>query len=420
VTHVDRLLSASPAFVGEMRRHQRRNLLLFAFEGAMFALAASFLAETTIIPTFLSSIVNSPLLVGVVIAVFALGHSVPQIVGAHLLQGRLRRKPLLLMLAGAERIGILGIAISAQLADVVPPEVVVGLFLLAFGGYAVTTGLLGPVYGEVLAKTIVDWRGQFFGSVQLIGGVLGFGAALAAEQIIGALPVPAGFQVLFWMALGVSLISIVFLSLTRDADLEVQAPVESLFSTVRRLPRVVAEDPSYVRFLTSRVIVALSGFAIGFVVLDAIDRGVTLSQVALLTAVLIASQAGLGFGFGFAGARFGWKPILIFGAACLVLGMIGAVIASDLIGYCLVFVALGGFRAASGIVDPNMSIELAPLGRTARYLAITPTVLAPFLVVGPIVGGLLVPIVGTTPLFIAATLLASAGLALAIRIREPR
>ena len=420
LTHVERLSSASPEFVQEMRRHQRRNFLLFALDGAMFALAVSFLAETTIIPTFLDSIVHSSLLVGVVIAVYSLGNSLPQIVGAHLLQSRLRRKPLLLALAGAERVGILGIAVSAQLAGAVPPTVVVILFLIAFGAYAATTGLLGPVYGEALAKAIVDWRGQFFGSVQLIGGVLGFLAALVAEQVIHALPIPAGFQVLFWLALGFSLISILFLALTRDSDLAVHLPVERMAVTVRRIPLVVMEDPPYRTFLAARVVVALGGFAVGFVVLDALGRGVSVPQVAVLTAVLIAAQAALGFCFGLVGARFGWRPVLMLGAILLVIGMIGAATADGLASYCLVFVALGGFRAATMIVDPNMSIEFAPLGRTARYLAITATVLAPFLVIGPIVGGILLPLVGPTPIFITSAVLAATGLVLALRVQEPR
>lgn len=420
MTHVDRLSSAAPQFVLDMRRHQRRNFVLLLLDGALFALAASFLAETTIIPTFLDSIVRSPVIVGAVIAVYALGNSLPQIAGAHLLQGRLRRKPLLLALAAAERAGILGIALSAQLADIMPAGAVVALFLVAFGGYATTTGLLGPVYGEVLAKTIVDWRGHFYGAVQLIGGVLGFTAALVAESVIRASPGLAGFQMLFWSAFVLSLISIVFLAFTRDAELAIPVAVEGLLPGLRRIPSTIAGDPLYRRFLASRIVIALGGLALGFVVLDAIDRGVSVPQVGLLTAVLIGAQATLGFVFGLVGTRFGWHPVLVIGSALLCAGMLGAVVAHGVLAYCLVFMALGGFRASMLIVDPNLSIECAPLGRTAHYLAITATVLAPFLVVGPLAGGALIPVVGTTPIFAVAAILALVGLGLALRVRAPR
>jgi MFS family permease len=420
LTHIARLAAAAPDFVREMRQHQRRNFALFLLDGAMFALAISLLAETTIIPTFVTTIENNPLLVGAVGATFALGNSLPQIVGAHLLQGRRRRKPLLLAFAGAERAGILGIAVSAQLVGVVPDTVVLVSFFIAFGLYAATTGLLGPVYGDVLAKTFPDWRGYFYGSVQLIGGTLGFGAALAAERIIRVLPVPSGFQTLFWMSLAFSLASLAFLSATRDFELAPDEPREPLLASVRRIPQVVAADVPYRRFLLARAVVATSGFAIGFVVFDAVQRGVTIERVALLTAILIAAQASFGFGFGILGARLGWRPVLISAGVLVVLAMAGAVFAVGDVAYGLVFAAVGGFRAGAAVVDPNMSIEFAPLGQTARYLAITATVLAPFLVLGPIVAGALVPVVGSAPIFIAAAALALAGLLLALRVKEPR
>ncbi|HPU02652.1 MAG TPA: hypothetical protein PLY47_02050, partial [Rhodoglobus sp.] len=84
-----------------MAAHQRRNFAFLVVDGATFAFAISLLSETTIIPAFVQTLTGSTLLVGLVAAVYAVGHYLPQVVGAHLVRGRTRRKPLLLAIVVA-------------------------------------------------------------------------------------------------------------------------------------------------------------------------------------------------------------------------------------------------------------------------------------------------------------------------------
>ncbi|MFB0913919.1 MAG: hypothetical protein QMB06_04360, partial [Pontimonas sp.] len=193
-----------------MASHRRRNFAFLIVDGATFAFAISLLSEATIMPAFVSVLTGSSLLVGLVAATFAIGHYLPQLVGAHLVLGRARRKPLFLGIVIAERVGILAIALSATLIGVAPPNLVVVLFFIAFAFYSVTTGLIGPVIGDFVAKALTKSRGIFFGTVQLIGGVLGFSAALWAEGILKEQGFPGGIQTIFWVSFALSVLSIVF------------------------------------------------------------------------------------------------------------------------------------------------------------------------------------------------------------------
>lgn len=416
-----RLEAEAPDYARTMSGFQRRNFLFLVLDGATFSFAITLLSETTIIPAFVQSLGGGAVLVGLVAAVYAIGHYLPQLVGAHLLRGRSRRKPLLMAIVVAERVGILAIAVTAQLIGVVNETTIFVIFFLAFGLYAVTTGLIGPVYGDFLAKAITRNRGVFYAIVQLLGGALGFTAAIVAESIIRANDFPLGIQICFWTCFGLSFLSIFFVAGLREVPYPHPEPRTSLWATIAEIPGLVAGDRAYARFLIARAVLALATLGIGFVVVDGVDQGILrASDAALLAAVFILSQAVLGFGLGIVGNFLGWRLVVILGGVLIALGMTGALIGGALPVYVLTFVALGGANAVTILADPNMSIELAPTARTSLYLGTTSTTLAPFFILGPLLAGLLAAGVGYTAVFVTAGALALVGIALAWRVREPR
>ncbi|HEY9498302.1 MAG TPA: MFS transporter [Terrimesophilobacter sp.] len=417
---VARLAAAAPEYARAMSEHQRRNFLFLMLDGATFAFAISLLSETTIIPAFIQQLSGSSVLVGLVAATFAIGRYLPQLIGAHLVRGRSRRKPMLLTIVIAERVGILAIAGTAQLIGAVDTGVVLGLFFLAFCAYAVTTGLIGPVYGDFVAKALTRGRGWFYGSVQLLGGVLGFSAALVAENIIRTNEFPQGIQLCFWICFGLSFLSIFFIAGLREVPYPHVEPRPRLLTTIREIPSLISGDRVYGRFVTARAFLAFSTFGVGFVVVDGIDRGLRTSDAALLAAVFILSQAVLGFLLGLIGNYFGWRIVVILGGVLIAAGMAGAVVAEALPAYIAIFAALGGANAVTVIGDPNMSIELAPAEKTSLYLGTTSTLLAPFFILGPLAAGALVVPLGYPPVFTGAAVFAVVGIVLALRVREPR
>ncbi len=409
------------AFQERMRSHERRNFLLIVFDSALFAFAISLLSEATIIPAFVQSLTGSAALVGLVGATYALGRYLPQLVGAHLVLGRPRRKPVLFWIVVAERGGILALAIIAQLVGIWDASVVVPLFFVAFGAYAVTTGLIGPVYGDFLAKGLPRTRGWYYGLSQLMGGVLGFTSALTAERILANWAFPVGNQISFWLCFGLSFLSIPLVASLKDEPYPDVEPRHSLFATLRRIPGLVTGDRAYRRFLGTRAVLALATAGMGFVVVHGLAEGyIGASDAALLAAVFILSQAGGGFLLSMLGNYLGWKTVVVMGGVMLLAGMGGALLASDLVGLCLVYAALGVANAATIIGDPNMSIELAPAARTSLYLGTTSTLLAPFFVAGPLLAGAVAAMSGYLPVFVGAGVLAAVGIVLAFGVQEPR
>jgi MFS family permease len=417
---VERLRSLAPEFVAGMARHRRRNMTLMVLEGGTFALAMSLLSETTMIPAFIQALTGSALLVGLVGAVWALGRYLPQLVGAHLALGRRRRKPLFLTLVIAERVAILMIAIAASFAGVLTTELVVLLFFLAFAAYSTTVGLLGPVYGDFIAKAITVARGWVFGLVQLLGGILGFVAALGAERLLATFPFPLGNQLAFWLALVLSLASIVFVANLVDLDFPAVEPRPALRSTLAEVPRILRGHRDYRRYLEARAAMAAATGGVGFVVVAGLSGPLSGPDAAVLAGAVVLAQAVLGFGLGILGNRTGYRLVVVLGAGLIIIGMLTAALADSLPLFALACALLGGANALTFVCDPSMSIEFAPPGRTSVYLGTTLTLLAPFFIAAPLLAGLLVPVTGFVPVFVGCAVLAALGGVLALRFRDPR
>jgi MFS family permease len=417
---VKRLQSIAPEYAAKMAGYQKRNFMLLVIDGATFAFAVSLLSETTIIPAFVAALTGSSLLVGLVAATFAVGRYLPQLLGAHLVMGRAKRKPLFLVIIVAERVGILAIAMSATLIDALPNTAVLLIFFVSFGFYAITTGLIGPVYGDFVAKALTKARGWFFGTVQLLGGILGFTAAIWAESILRAQGFPEGNQTLFWTSFALSAISVGFVVALKEEPYPHVQTRPRFSDTLREIPKILRVDNNFRRFLGARAMMALSTLGVGFVVVDGLVDRISASDVAVLAAVFILSQAIIGFLLGMVGNYWGWRIVVLTGGVLIALGMAGAVIADSLLSYVAVFIALGGANAVTVIGDPNMSIEMASTSRTGLYIGTTSTLLAPFFIFGPLIAGVLVPVVGYNAIFLAALALAVVSVILAIRIREPR
>lgn len=417
---VQRLRAIAPEYASAMESYQKRNFGFLIVDGATFAFAISLLSETTIIPAFVSALTGSALLVGLVAATFAIGRYLPQLVGAHLVMGRARRKPLFLGIVIAERVGILAIAISATLIDVVPSGVVIALFFVSFCFYAITTGLIGPVYGDFVAKALTKARGFFFGTVQLIGGVLGFAAALWAESVLREQGFPEGNQVIFWVSFALSFLSIFFVAGLKEVPYPLTEPRPPFLETLKRIPGLVLADRNYGSFLLARAFLAFATLGFGFVVVDGLNSGLAPSDAALLAATFILSQALIGFALGALGNYRGWRIVTVIGALLILAGMTGAVIVDSLLGYVVVFVFLGGANAVTVIGDPNMSIEMAPTDQTGLYLGTTSTLLAPFFIFGPLLAGMAEPLVGYSAIFVFSAGVSLVGLVFAWRVSEPR
>lgn len=418
---IARLRRTHPEYIAAAEVNLPRNYVLMTGDQATFAFAIALLSETTILPAFVKSLTDAPIALGILAAIFAVGHYAPQLVGAHLSMGRARRKPLVFAIALAERVGILAIALVAQLQGVLSTQVVLALFFVMFAAYATTTGLIGPPYGELFSKSIVRYRGRFYGGVQLLGGLLGALGALVATRILATLPEPTGIQAVFWLAFVLSFVALAFIWNFREVPFPDAAPREPFIDLVRGVPGLLRRHAAYRWFLAGRSVVALGTMGVGFLAASALDRGLTAADVALFASFLLIAQSVGGLALGLVGDRYGWKAVLLTTGVALTAAMVVAVGADAIPAFAVAFSLVGLANAGAMTSDPNLTFEVAPPEDTSRYLGITSSLIAPALIVAPLLGAVIAGFTSYALVFAVSAALALTGvLVVAVRFAEPR
>jgi len=418
---VELMRRARPEWAADAERNLRRNFVLMTADMASFSFAVTLLSETTILPAFVKTLTAAPIALGLLAATYALGHFLPQLAGSYLAMVSRRRKPLLVAICAAERVGILLIALSAQLVGVGSTTLVLVAFFVSFAFYATTTGLIGPVYGDFIAKSIVRHRGRLYGGAQLLGGLMGAGAATVAQRFLSTLPYPAGIQACFWTAFALSFISLIFVVNFREVPFPDVAPRIRALELVGNIPTILRENAAYRWFLVARTSIALGTMGVGFAAGAALDRGLRTEDAAVFALVYLVAQSAGGLAWGLIGDRYGWKRVVILAAGCLALAMAIAVGARGVVPFGATFALLGAVNSAAVMGDPNVTYEVAPPSETSRYLGVTSTLLAPTLALAPLLGAAIATMVSYEAVFVTSTVLALVGLGVALtRFVEPR
>ncbi len=137
--------------------------------------------------------------------------------------------------------------------------------------------------------------------------------------------------------------------------------------------------------------------------------------------MLIASVALMNLVWGLIGDRCGHKLVLTGAAFAMALAALIALVSASQEWLLVTFVLMGAYLAADQVSALNIILEFCEPEDRPTYIGLTNTLLAPVLILSPIIGGWLATVAGYNGLFIA-TLIFSVigGLMMAFWVREPR
>ena len=426
-------VAAPLSSVASPRRDGRYNFIVLTLDGLGFWLGMSYFSPTTILPLFVSYLTPSNVLVGAVPAVVFVCWAAPQLAGARALALQPSRKRFIIRTALLGRIPLL-LAIGATAALAVShPGVTLFLFLTGFGLFRLSGGLNTPAYYDLVASAISPRvRARFLGTSQFLGGAVGAAGLIAGRRVLDSYPFPVGFVICFAIGFVFMTAAIGCMALVREPPFVPRAldgPAggrdterPGLFRDARATLR---RDSGLRRYLGGRILLVIGGMAAAFFAVQATRTfGASAGDVAALTAVLLASQTLSTLFWGAGADRIGLTPVLFASAVLCTAAPAAALLAPDLLWFTLVFVLVGLSAGALAVTDAGMPLALAEGtgaragGGPAHYIALSNTVLAPFHVAAPLLGGLLAD-VGGYRLTAAVALLASAAAVLAIALAAP-
>ena len=411
-----------------------RNAWAFVLDMGLFHVAMNFLGSTTVLPSFVATLTESEVIVGLASGIMTGAWMLPQLFVASYV-GRLRyKKPFILRTAFLSRPILFVLALVIwQFGSSAPTLTLVATLVLIFLFFAFDA--VGSVpWFDLLARALpTRRRGRVQGLAQVLGGIGGLGAGAIVRYVLSdksALPFPASYASLFAMGGSVLMVSASALFFIHEPEPKTRTDnVLGPREILRSLPRLVVRDRPFMRLIIVRLVSGFVGVASAFYVLNATrNLGFGPEDTGLFVSAQVVGGLAAGLGIGFVQDR--WGPLVHIRLITLisVLPPIIALLSGPLapiLGeatiylYLLVFFFVGFYMGNVGWPYFNWILEYAEESRRPLYIG-TSNTLGALLMLAPTLGGWIVNVKSYTAAFWTAMAFAIVGLLMSLSVPSTR
>jgi len=406
----------------EVKKNFKRNFFANLLDAAFWFFGESFAASYTIMPVFISTLTDSPILIGLIPALDGAGWFLPQLFLARTLEGKNRRMPMVRIFGIFDRVPFLFLALGAYLIPQVNKQAALILVLVIYAIKVFSSGLMALPWQELIATVIpVSHRGRYWGYSLILGKLMGLGSAAITGIILVSITYPYNYATMFLIGFFAVSISYVFLNLNIEPEIPRQVSADS-FSLLTRIKDVFREDRNFLIYLINRGFIFLAGMALVFATVYGINKyNLPIAQSATFTAIMLTSEI-IGFGiWGNLGDRSGYKRVIETSQLILILGIGCLLLVNSLWALYLVFALMSFAHSGEYIADQNFAMEFGSEEDRPTYIGMSKTLTGPFFLLAPIIGGSLIQFWGYKSMFLAALILSViAFVIIKFLVRDPR
>jgi MFS family permease len=406
-----------------IRKHLKYNITVNLLDGAFFGLGWGFGSVGTVVTLFVSRMTHSALLIGLIPAIHAVGWQLPQLFMANAVSRQRRYKPMVMLMTIHERLPFLGLALMALFMTRLGNQATLGFTFLILIWQGLGAGFTANGWQSMIAKIIPsDWRGTFFGAQAAWANILISIAAILAGYILDNFHDPINFVICFLLAVAGMGLSMFFIGLTRE-------PVdnEKTISEIQPSPWkgglvILRRDKNFSNFLLVRLLWQFAAMGFTFYIVYGLHRfGMSDLTAGLLTAALTITQTLANALMGWMGDRLGHRAMLIAGAFAITLSSLIAWGAPSLNWMYLVFILSGLANVAYWTIGMAITTEFGTEETRPIYIGLSNTLVAPFTIIAPLLGGLIADSAGFQTTFMTSAVggLVIAGLLFWL-VRDPR
>ena len=406
-----------------VRKNLKFNVLVGFMDGGFFGLALGFGSFSTIIPLFVSHLTNSAMLIGLAPAIHAIGWQLPQLFTASRM-ARLRRfKPTVMLLTIHERLAYVGLMVVALLVPYIGlnTALIITFILLAWQGLG--AGFTANAWQSMIAKIIPsNLRGRFFGGQAAAANILMSFGALAGGYVLESGGFPNGFALSFLLTAIFMAVSWVFLNFTREPESPEVLDSSHPAATFSGMWEILRRDKNFSWFLVTRILAMVATMGFSFYIIYAVRRfDMDVVTAGWLTATLTIAQTVGNIFMGWLGDRFGHRLMLILGALAITFSSLLAWWAPSLGWFYLIFILAGLANVAIWTIGMAITVEFGTEVERPTYIGLSNTLVAPFSIVAPLVGGWMVDAISYQSMFISAAVLGvMTAIVLTFLVRNPR
>jgi len=412
-------------------KHLRRNFSLGVVNGAVFGFIDALVSPYLVLPLFITGLGGSPILVGLLPAIYNGGWFLPQFLISHRLQGLPRKLVLYTPVAFFRIICWLAFSFATLFIGNTNPGLLLGIFFFFFTAYSLAAGVAGSPFMDIVAKTIpANRRGGFFGYRDLFGALFAIAASYAIKIFLSpemTAQFPINFALIFLTAAVAVAIGVLSYSFVVEPAEPHAVRIVTFREQLSAAKRLLRDNNLYRRYLLARTLLAFADIASPFYAIYATTiLRVPLETVGVYIAISTLSSLVTNPIWSWVSNRHGNRVVLI-GAS--VASMLMPVIAllfgflpnnSDLgLQFGLIFVFAGIFRTAANIALPSYLLDISPAAERSLYIGVTNSILgvATFI---PVLGGVIVNLAGFSSVILLALFFSAIGLWLGFGLQEPR
>jgi MFS family permease len=404
--------------------HVRFNAVVHTIDAGFFGMALGFGSFVTVLPLFLDTVSDSPLVLGTIALLHPFGWHLPQILTAERSTRLTRFMPSALALTLHERIPFLGLAVLAAVAPTLPPLAVIlsayGLVLWIGIGGGLTATYFQSLVGKIMPPQL---RGAFYGA-KTSAANLGLAAgALIAGRVLessAGTEAAAGFARCFLLAALATGLSWAFLALTREESSPPRQPAAAgAFN--RTLQAIVRHDGNFRWYVAARMMTQLAMMPVAFLTVYAVHRHAAgLPAVGVLTAAFALTQTVGNPILGALGDKVGHRTVMAAGMAAATGAAMVAIGAPSLGWYALAYVLAGLANVAAWTMPLAMILGFGGTETRPAYIGLGNTLVAPSILAAPLLGGWIATVWSYEATFaVAAIAGAAAALLLGFKLRDP-
>jgi len=412
-----------PTLEESVRQHLKFNITVNLLDGAFYGFGWGFGSVGTIITLFVSRMTHSAILIGLIPAIHAVGWQLPQLFMANSVSRLRRYKPMVMWITIHERLPYLALALVALFMTALGNKAALGLTFIILIWQGLGAGFTANGWQSMIAKIIPpDWRGTFFGAQGALANVAISVAAVAAGFILDKVHDPLNFALCFTLTIVGMGLSLLFIGLTRE-------PVDNEKVIPQRQPspwkgglEILRRDRNFRNFIIVRLLSQFATMGFAFYIVYGLRRfGMSDLTAGLLTAALTITQTIANALMGWLGDRLGHRLMLIVGSVAVTLSSLMAWGAPTLNWMYLVFILSGLANVAYWTIGMAITTEFGTEETRPTYIGLSNTLVAPFTIIAPLIGGAIADAAGFQATFMVS---AVGGLVIAALlvwlVRDPR
>ncbi len=372
-----------------IQRNLRFNVFIGLTDAAFFGLGWGFSSFGTIIPLFVSQMTDSAILIGLIPAIHAVGWQLPQLFTANHVARLRRYKPMVMLMTIHERLPFMGLALAAWLLPAWGANIILPLTFLLLIWQGLGSGFTANPWQSMIAKIIpAEARGSFFGAQAAVANIVISGAAVLAGYLLDLFDSPLDYALCFLIASLGYWASMAVLALTRelsDYNKDISTDEVSVFQGIGGILR---RDRNFAAFMLVRVLYQFATMGFAFYIVYGLRRfDMDTVTAGYLTATLTIAQTIANAGMGWLGDRIGHRAMLIVGMASVAMSSLLAWASPSLNWFYLVFIFTALANVAYWTIGMAMTVEFGTEAERPVYIGMSNTLVAPFTILAPILGG---------------------------------